>query len=153
MLKKKVKIKKKEHHVPEGTITYSDLNIPAKPLFSKRNQLTGKPDYILHHNGHIIPVEVKSGNYVSPQKHHLLQLAGYCSLCEEYYCCFVKYGFIVHPDNKFKISFNPKLRFELEKTLIEMRQVLQTGRCFRNHENIKKCQHCTMRHHCSEKLC
>ena len=42
-----IREEKKLFGIPDGMILYSDLNIPAVPLFSKRSRLTGKPDYIV----------------------------------------------------------------------------------------------------------
>jgi len=37
-----------KHKIQKGKITYSDLNTPAKPLFSKRYRISGKPDYMAY---------------------------------------------------------------------------------------------------------
>jgi hypothetical protein len=54
---------KKKYKIPEGKITYSDLNKPAKPYFSKRYRITGKPDYIIKRNKDFIPVEMKTSSH------------------------------------------------------------------------------------------
>ena len=79
---RKLKIK---HKIQDGKIIYSDLNMPAKPLFSKRYRISGKPDYIIKKDGHQIPVEVKTGQYHEPKKNHVFQLAAYCQILEENY--------------------------------------------------------------------
>jgi CRISPR-associated exonuclease Cas4 len=144
--------KKKQYRIPDGKITYSDLNIPAKTLFSKRYRLAGKPDYIVKKNNHYIPIEVKSGSYPNPQRNHILQLATYCQLIEDNYRDFVPYGIIIYKNSDFKIPFDPKLRFELESVINKMRGSLKNGKAVLNHNEPGKCRFCSMRTYCEEKL-
>ena len=59
---------KESFGIPDGRIMYSDLNVPAAPLFSKRSRLIGKPDYIIRKENYCIPVEVKSGGGLHPHQ-------------------------------------------------------------------------------------
>ena len=131
---------------------YSDLNIPAKPLFSRSYRVAGKPDYIVKENNHYIPIELKSGSYSSPQKNHMFQLAAYCQLLEDTYGTFVPYGMLVYNDSDYKIPFDPKLRFELESVIKTMRSSLKTGDVVLNHNDSNKCRFCSMRTYCDNKL-
>jgi len=149
---KKAISKKKQFRIPEGKITYSDLNLPSKPLFSRRYRITGKPDYIVKKNNQYIPIEVKSGSNQQPHKNHILQLATYCQLIEENYGNFVPYGIIVYSNSDFKIPFNPSLRFELESVIKKMRSVLKNKIVVLNHEDPSKCRYCSMRIYCNKKL-
>ncbi len=153
--RKRVQSLKKTHAIQEGTITYTDLNIPAKPFFSARQRISGKPDYITKTKNRYIPVEVKTGNHHEPQQHHIFQLAAYCHLLEEHYNDFVPYGILVYYDTakQFAIPFNPKLRFELESTIKQMRTVLTTGMLKRNHQDAHRCAHCSLRAHCQMNMC
>ena len=112
-----VKATKQHYRIPDGSITYSDLNIPAKPLFSKRYRISGKPDYIVEKNDQYVPVEVKSGPHLSPLKNHVLQLGTYCQLIEDAYGTYVPHGVLVYDSASFVISFNPQLRFEVSSTI------------------------------------
>src|SRR5437762_14264962 len=71
-------------HGIEGQIVYSDTGattFPAKPLYSPRYGLTGKPDYLLSTRRGLVPVEVKPGRTApEPQESHLLQVPGSCPL-------------------------------------------------------------------------
>ena len=142
------------HNIQEGEITYSDLNIPAKPFFSPRYRITGKPDYITKKNNRYIPVEVKTGQHHKPQIHHIFQLATYCQLLEEHYGGLVPYGMLVYNDTsqQYKIPFDPKLRFELESTIKRMRHVIKKGELVRNHQDPHRCTQCSMRSYCQMKL-
>ena len=144
--------KKKHYRIPKGKMTYSDLNVPAKPFFSKRYRTTGKPDYVIIENNKYIPIELKSGSHIMPRKNHIMQLATYCQLLEETYGGFVPYGRLVYNDADFKIPFDPKLRFELESVITTMRKSLQHGNVEINHSDINKCRSCSMKKYCNDNL-
>ena len=144
---------KNKHNIPSGNITYQDLNKPAKPFFSNKYKITGKPDFIIKNNNCYIPVEVKSGFCTEPQKNHIVQLAAYCQLLEENYERFCPYGIIVYSDrSRYKIPFDPKIRFELETALKNMRKIMKTGKILRNHNDFSKCNNCSMRSYCDFKI-
>ncbi len=147
----KVVQKKKQYRIPNGEITYSDLNVPAKALFSKRYRIAGKPDYIVKKSNYYIPIEVKSGSYSNPQKNHILQLATYCQLLEDNYSNLVPYGIIIYKNSDFKIPFDPKLRFELESVINKMRNSINK-KVVLNHNDPTKCRICSMRMYCKERL-
>jgi CRISPR-associated exonuclease Cas4 len=141
------------HRIPDGKITYSDLNKPAKPFFSKKYILSGKPDYIVIQKNRFIPVEVKTGRHDKPQNNHIYQLAAYCHLLEENYGNFVPYGILIYNNSaQYKIPFNPQLRYELERTLQKMRQQIKTGKIILNHNNPIRCIKCSMKKYCNSKL-
>ena len=144
---------KKEYKIQDGEITYADLNIPAKPFFSKKYRLSGKPDYIVKKDKRYLPVELKTCNYDNPQKNHIFQLAAYCQLVEENFGTFVPYGILVYNDTyQFKIPFDPRIRFELENTINEMRHAIKTGRVNANPKEYFKCKNCSMRGYCNVRL-
>ena len=143
-----------KHKIQNGKIIYSDLNVPAKPFFSKRYRICGKPDYIVIKDDHHIPVEVKTGEHHEPKKNHIFQLAAYCQMLEENYGSFVPYGILVYNDTsqQYKIPFNPKLRFELESSIKKMRLILKTKKIVRNHNDPYKCKSCSLSSYCNKKI-
>jgi len=152
-IKKNVKDIKKRHKIQTGKITYSDLNKPAKPFFSRRYKIAGKPDYIIKKNNTYIPVELKNSRQNQPQKNHIYQLAAYCQLLEENYGDFVPYGVLVYNNtHQYKIPFDPKIRFDLETTLKKMRGLLNNKKVKRNHNEPNKCINCSMKNYCYDKL-
>ena len=153
ILKSRVRKTKKSYNIQEGKIEYTDLNNPAKPLFSRKYRLAGKPDYIVKQKKHFLPVELKTGGSNKPKKGHILQLAAYCQLIEDNYQGFVPYGILVY-NNKdlFRIPFDPKLRFELENTLASMRNYMKAGKLVLNHNDPARCVNCSMRKHCNIKI-
>lgn len=144
--------KKESLGIVKGKILYSDLNAPITPLFSKYSQLIGKPDYIIRKEGHYIPVEVKSGEGPFPHKSQILQLATYCQILEDIYRTFIPEGILVYNTIKYRIPFDPKLRFELESQMKIMRTSLRNGVVQRNHKDPARCQHCSMKHYCTNAL-
>ena len=142
-----------KNRIQRGKITYSDLNKPAKPFFSKKYCIAGKPDYIIQKNGKFIPVELKTGAHNEPQRNHIFQLASYCQLLEENYGGFVPYGVLVYNNMyQYTIPFDPRTRFELESTVRAMQQYLKTGNITRNHNEVSRCIHCSMREYCPSKI-
>lgn len=153
VIKRKSEKTRKTNNIQKGKITYSDLNKPSKPFFSKKYRIAGKPDYIVEKNGKLLPVEYKSANRNNPLKNHVLQLASYCQLIEENYGCFVPYGILVYGNKKtFEIPFNPAVRYELESSMNTMRKVIKSGKVDRNHSDIFRCKNCSMQKYCSEKI-
>ena len=128
------------------------MNAPAKPFFSTRYQISGKPDYIVVENDKFIPIELKSGSYNVPKENHIFQLAAYCQLLEDSYKTFIPYGRLVYSDSDFLIPFDPKLRFELQSTISKMKKIIHYGNVELNHSDVGKCRNCSMRSYCSEKL-
>jgi len=144
---------KTRYKIQEGMITYSDLSKPAKVFFSKRFRIAGKPDYIIKKNKHYIPVEFKTSKSYQPQNSHIFQLAGYCHLLEENFGGFVPYGILVYNDiYEYEVPFDPKLRYEFEYTLKNMRNAIKTGKISRNHSDFNRCKSCSMRTYCQAKL-
>jgi CRISPR-associated exonuclease Cas4 len=150
----KIKQTKKKFNLLKGKITYSDLNKPGKPLYSKRYRISGKPDYVINTDGKLIPVEIKTGFHQYPQQNHIFQLAAYCQILEDNFNCFIPFGLLIYNDSskKFKIRYDPKMRYDLESTLAQMRHIRKLDDLTRNHNDLKKCKKCSMRVYCSKKI-
>ncbi|MCZ7546238.1 MAG: PD-(D/E)XK nuclease family protein [Anaerolineae bacterium] len=98
--------------LPEGQVVYRDTGVgkQEQPLFSRRHRLSGRPDYLLHREGRLIPVEVKSGRGPEkPYKSHILQLAAYCLLVEDVYGRRPPYGIIRYADCVFEVDYTKQL--------------------------------------------
>ena len=153
ILKAKVNFVKRTHKIQDGKITYTDLDVPAKPFFSKKYRISGKPDYIVKKDKRYLPVELKTGSYDRPQKNHIFQLAAYCQLIEDNYGKFVPHGVLVYSEGlQFNIPFDPKLRFELQNTVNEMRRIIKTGKVTIDHKDTFKCRNCSLKEYCNYKL-
>lgn len=146
---------KKRYNIHNAKIVYSDIQRNERSLYSHTLQLAGKPDYLIKtKNGHILPVEVKTGWHEEPLKHHVMQLIAYCQLVEETKGTHVPYGVLVYYDTdvRFRIPFNTYYKHELKESIHHMREALRTGDVKINHEDPTRCKHCSVRRYCHEAL-
>jgi CRISPR-associated exonuclease Cas4 len=146
---------RKASGLPQGQITYCDTgaNAQEKPLFSARHRLTGRPDYLVHKDNHIIPVELKSGRAPErPYRSHILQLAAYCLLTEEVYRKRPPYGIIRYSNAGFEIDYTNELERELLGVLEEMRADMGARDVSRSHNQPYRCAHCGYRNECDNSL-
>jgi CRISPR-associated exonuclease Cas4 len=144
---------REEYGIPSGKVIYTDLNRPAKPLFSRKFLIAGKPDYIVKDKktNFLIPVEVKSGNAKKPHRGHVLQLAAYCLLIEENYTVRVPYGLLVDADGKqHRVKFDDALRSEVISVAEEMRRCLKQGGVAKGRRFEGRCFSCSVRGDCSQ---
>jgi CRISPR-associated exonuclease Cas4 len=142
---------REKYGIPYGRVIYSDLDRPAKALFSRKLGISGKPDYVISHRryGGLVPVEIKSGRAANPYRNHVLQLAAYCLLVEETYHKSVPYGIIVYSDGKqHKIIFDESLRSELIGVVKEMKRSMRSGCPARGHDQLRKCRSCSYQSSC-----
>lgn len=138
-----------KYNIPEAKIIYTDLDKPAKPLFSKRFGISGKPDYIVKSGDRYIPIEIKSTVADKPYKSHVLQLAAYCLLIEEEFDTVVEFGIMEYANGlQHVVAYDVPLKFELRKTLTTMRGHLETGTIKRNHDSPARCRMCSFRNVC-----
>ncbi len=143
--------------LPVGArVVFSDTgawqNVP-KPLFSRRYQLTGKPDYIVESNGVFIPVEVKPNRRaLEPLPWDVMQLAAYGLLVEEEYGVRPPYGLLKYRDLLLEVQFTDDLREELLQVLELMRADLESADVARSHEEPSRCRACGYRGACGQAL-
>lgn len=143
---------KLEFGIPEGKITYTDLDKPNKPIFSNRLKLVGKPDYIVKRNEKYIPVELKSGSPDIPFKNHVLQLAAYCLILEDVKRTRVPFGVLAYGNHQHIIPFDKNLRKELKEVIDEIRSKISEKVVKRNHNFANRCMFCSFRDYCDVKL-
>jgi CRISPR-associated exonuclease Cas4 len=143
--------------LPQGQVVYSDTSRwqrAERPLFSRRHQLTGKPDYVVREGRALIPVEVKSSRAPAsgPRQGHVLQLAAYCLLVEETEGARPAYGLIRYTDQTFRVDNTPELGRALLSTLDAMRRDMARGKSHRSHQDAARCRRCGVRAACKERL-
>ena len=150
--------KHRESGLPRGRLIYadthsSDWRATAKPLYSARHNLIGKPDFVVDTRPGLIPVEVKSGQAPQvPYLGHLLQLAAYCLLIEETTGQTPPHGLLKYADALYEVDFTKELRGELLDTMAGMRQARAGGSVARSHEQPAKCRACSFGKICDEAL-
>lgn len=142
--------------LPRGRLVYGDTGRwerTREPLYSRRYQLTGRPDYLVRVGNTRVPVEVKSGQApAEPYEGHVLQLAAYCLLVEEEFGVRPSYGLLRYDDATLQIPYDTPLRRRLLDTLEAMRQARAKGSADRNHEVPQKCLRCGQRENCEQRL-
>jgi len=143
--------------LPAGQVIYADTSRwkrAERPLFSRRYQLAGKPDYLVREGRAIIPVEVKSSHAPAdgPREGHLLQLAAYCLLVEETEHMRPAYGIIQYAERAFRVDNTAELRRTLLSTLDAMRRDLARNQSRRSHSDPSRCRRCGVRAACDERL-
>ena len=142
--------------LPAGRVIYTDTRAwgkVEKPLVDALHGLTGKPDYIVEHNGGWIPVEVKSA-YAPPVPYdsHLYQLAAYCLLIERTSGKRPPYGILQYRNRTYAIDYTPELEAGLKDLLVEMRQEERLEESHRSHEDPARCARCGYRGACDQRL-
>lgn len=135
-----------------GTILYvGDERHPV--LFSKDGLFSGKPDFILEEEGHVIPCEFKSGRRpAAPFFSHMMQLSVYCRLVESNYGTRPDYGYIYYGTKRHVIDFDSDMEKLLLTKAQEMERCLASNQAHRNHGRSGKCANCSRRSSCPERL-
>lgn len=143
--------------VPEGRVVAADVGSWQRldhPLFSRRHQLTGRPDYIVADGANLIPVEVKSVRAPArPYDSHALQLAAYCLLVGEMAGRRPPYGILRYADRTFEVPYTDELEERLLETLEAMREALSAGYADRDHNDPRRCAACGYREACGLSAC
>ncbi len=140
--------------LPQGRLVYADTgrwSAVAKPYFSQRYRLTGKPDYLVDSDGGLVPVEVKhtaapAGGQAYAS--HIMQLAAYCLLVEEAHGEAPRYGLIRYDNATVQIDYTQALRSRLLKLLDELRASRGMDDVGRSHRDPARCRACGVRHAC-----
>lgn len=156
--------------LPRGELLYSDtghavgrLAPPVtdeqgarleRPLYSRRHNLSGRPDYLVRTRGGVVPVEAKSAARppAGPYDSHVFQLAAYCLLVEDALGESVPYGLVRYRDGESRVEYTPALREELLALLEEMRAAREADEVHRSHDEPRRCARCAVREHCDERL-
>ena len=143
---------KEKHKVDK--VDYVDTAAkPPKLFVSAAHGLRGRPDYVMVEGEDHIPVEVKTGRTPrGPLFSHILQVNAYCLLLEQEYKRAPSHGVIRYPKASFDIEYNEDAKRLVLQKLAEMRTALAKGEAHRNHNRPGKCQGCSRRSVCSERL-
>ena len=146
-----------DYKLGEETIETPDGLTEDTPILkSEIYNLAGRPDYIIKKGDERIPVEVKTGRPPrAPFFSHILQIGAYCLLSEETFGQKpingqIRYGFDNSPH---EILWDSKLKNLVIEKLEEMNDILDGKlKAHRNHKRIGKCNSCSRRKNCPERL-
>lgn len=146
-----------DYNLGEEAIETPDGLTDESPILkSRKYNLAGRPDYLIKEKDLRIPVEVKTGRRPrAPFFSHVLQIGAYCLLSEETFRTKpshgqIRYGF---DSEAHRVDWDNKLKTLVVEKLEEMNDILD-GRmeAHRNHKRVGKCNNCSRRKGCSERL-
>lgn len=121
-------------------------------LYDPDLDISGRPDYVIEHEGEIVPVEVKSRRAPDePYPSHALQLAAYCRLVEATYGRRPTHGVLKYRDHSFSVAYTADLEHELRVVVGRMRQSL-SREPDRSHRSKRRCTNCGFRPVCDQAL-
>lgn len=142
--------------LPAGRVIYADTSRWRRaemPIISRRWGLVGRPDYLVSHGREVIPVEVKSGpRPIQPHPSHLLQLAAYCLLIEDWVGLRPSHGLLCYDNATLEVPFDDALRRAVLEALTELRRALTRTDVARSHDDLARCRSCGLRHACEQSL-
>lgn len=144
--------------LPQGRLVYADTgrwSAVARPYFSPRYRLTGKPDYLVASDAGLTPVEVKHTAAPAGGRaydSHIMQLAAYCLLVEETEGRPPPHGLLCYHQRTFRIPYDDGLREHLLGVMAEMRRGLHAAPLPRNHNDPVRCRFCGYRAICDQSL-
>ena len=125
-------------------------------LKSAKFNLAGRPDYLIKDKEQRIPVEVKTGRRPkAPFFSHVLQIGAYCLLSEETFGVKpshgqLRSGFENEPQ---EVKWDSDLKGLVNEKLEEMNDILKGKmEAHRNHKRVGKCNNCSRRKGCPERL-
>ena len=140
----------------EAIETPDRLTKDTPVLKSRKYNLAGRPDYMIKEGDSRIPVEVKTGRRPkAPFFSHVLQIGAYCLLSEETFQRNpshgqIRYGFDSDPHI---VEWEPKLKNLVVEKIEEMNDILDGKmKAHRNHKRVGKCNNCSRRKGCPERL-
>ena len=148
---------REDYKLGETDIETPDGLTKETPLLkSIEHNLAGRPDYLIKEDEMRIPVEVKTGRRPrAPFFSHVLQIGAYCLLSEETFQRKptrgqIRYGFDNEPHD---VKWDSDLRALVLEKLEDMNDILKgKTEAHRNHKRIGKCNSCSRRKGCPERL-
>ncbi len=137
--------------LPDGELVYEDADGQGEPLSSSAFPLIGKPDYVVQApDGRPIPVELKLTvqNAAAPYSNHMVQVAAYCLILEDYFEQPPTHGILRYADREFVVEYTPALRKKVIRLLGEMERsnVKQPPSLVK--QRVAKCRPCAFQPVC-----
>jgi CRISPR-associated exonuclease Cas4 len=137
--------------LPSGDLVYEDADGQGEILYSDQVPLVGKPDYIIKlPNGQLVPIELKLSvqNATAPHSNHVIQLAAYCLILEDYSEAPPTYGILRYADCDFTVEYTATLRKKVMRLLSEMEGCDEKQRPQLARQKVTKCRTCTFQPIC-----
>jgi CRISPR-associated exonuclease Cas4 len=137
--------------LPAGDLVYEDANGQGELLYSDAFPLVGKPDYIVKlPDGQLVPIELKLSvqNVNTPHSNHMIQVAAYCLILEDYSEVPPTHGILRYADRDFTIEYTATLRKKVIRLLSEMESCNEQQRPQLARQKVTKCRACTFQPIC-----
>jgi CRISPR-associated exonuclease Cas4 len=137
--------------LPEGELVYEDADGQGEPLSSSSYPLVGKPDYVIKlADGHPVPVELKLNvhDVTAPHSNHMIQLAAYCLILEDYFEQAPTHGILRYADREFTVEYTPALKKKVIRLLTEMALCSEQQPPPLAKQRVAKCRICTFQPIC-----
>mgnify|MGYP002865367876 FL=1 len=135
-------------------VSYSDDEATAQLLVDAETGLRGRPDQIVIIDSQFIPVEQKTGKVPKrPHASHRMQALAYARLVEKTTGRAPPYALLRYgPDNLHQLIWDEEAKKELDERIHQVQTAMAIGGAKRNHDRPGKCQNCSRRYACSERL-
>ena len=135
-------------------ISYSDDEEKAQLLVDETTGLRGRPDQIVIIDSEFIPVEQKTGKVPKrPHDSHRLQALAYARLVEVTTDRTPPYALLRYGnDHLHQLPWDDAAKYELNQQITAVQTAMALGGAVRNHDRPGKCEHCSRRHACDERL-
>ena len=137
--------------LPDGKLVYEDADGQGEPLSSVDYPLVGKPDYVVRApDGRPIPVELKLNveGAAAPYSNHIVQIAAYCLILEDYFEQVPTHGILRYADREFTIEYTPALRKKVIKLLALMGQCSEQAPPPLRSQKAARCRVCAFQAMC-----
>lgn len=137
--------------LPTGELVYEDADSQGEILSSSDYPLVGKPDYVVQlPDGRPVPIELKLSvhNAAVPYSNHVVQIAAYCLILEDYFEQPPTHGILRYADREFTVEYTPTLRKKVLRLLSEMESCTQQKPPPLTRQRASKCRACTFQPIC-----
>ena len=137
--------------LPEGELVYEDADGQGEPLSSRAYPLVGKPDYVVQLlDGRPVPIELKLNvqDATAPYSNHIVQVAAYCLILEDYFEHAPTYGIVRYADSEYTVEYTPALRKKVIRLLTEMARCSEQQKPPLTKQRAAKCRACTFKALC-----
>jgi len=137
--------------LPEGELVYEDADGQGKPLSSSAYPLVGKPDYVIKlSDGRPVPIELKLNVHdaTAPHTNHMIQVAAYCLILEDYFEQAPTHGILRYADREFTVDYTSALKKKVIRLLTEMARCSEQQPPPLARQRASKCRACTFQPIC-----
>lgn len=137
--------------LPPGELVYEDADGQGELLTSSAYPLVGKPDYVVQApDGRPIPIELKLSvqDATAPYSNHMVQIAAYCLILEDYFEHPPTHGILRYADRDFTVEYTPALRKKVIRLLTEMARCTEQQPPPLTRQRAAKCRVCVFQPIC-----